>query len=172
MRKVWILLLSVSLWLSVANLSVFAAIGDPIVIDIPTEFGAARCNVCGACWNQAESKIDQPSDYNSCKTCLEKNIQGDSPNHKWTPLGCLPTSPGLFTQVILRVFVSIVGGVAFLAIIYGGGLILFSNGIPERVETGRSILISSVAGVLLVIFAVFILEFIGLEIFGLPGFGG
>lgn len=148
-----------------ADNSVFA-------IEDPTKHGLARCNVCGACWNQAESKVEQPSDYPQCKACLEKNIQGDPPEYKWTPLGCLPTSPGNFTQVILRVFISVVGGLAFLAILYGGALILFSNGMPERVAAGRSILMSAVAGVLLVVFAVFILEFIGVEIFGLPGFGG
>ncbi|NCN58747.1 hypothetical protein COW99_05620 [Candidatus Roizmanbacteria bacterium CG22_combo_CG10-13_8_21_14_all_38_20] len=175
MRKAFIFfVLLISPWLFQVSL-VYAheiAPAPHVSIAIPTPDAAQRCDICGSCYNQATQVNDEPGDYDQCVLCLTKNTAGHPPEHKWTPLGCLPTSPGLFTQVILRVFVSIVGGVAFLAILYGGGLILFSNGIPERVETGRSILISSVAGVLLVIFAVFILEFIGLEIFGLPGFGG
>jgi len=173
MRKfLWYFLLVGYIFFVPAYNLVFAATGDPVFIEDPTEYGLQSCNVCGACWNRSQNAVEAPGDYASCKTCLGQNKEGIAPEYRWTPLGCLPTSPDGFTQVILRVFISIVGGFAFLAILYGGALILFSGGIPERVETGRSILISSIAGVLLVIFAVFILEFIGLEIFGLPGFGG
>lgn len=119
------------------------------------------CDLCGGCVGE-----ELPPDYDKCMACITKD------DHTWTVLGCLPTSPGGFTQAALQVLTSVVGGVAFLALLYGGALILTSSGNAERLAAGKSILASAIGGLILVVFAVFILRFIGVEIFALPGFGG
>lgn len=133
-------------------------------IDIQSVSPYQTCDICGGCWDGETQTF--PPDYNECKACIE---QAD---HKWTIFGCMPTSLGGFVQTMLQVVTSVVGGVAFLAMLYGGFLILTSAGNAEQLNAGKSILMGAIGGVILVVFAVFILEFIGITIFGLPGFGG
>lgn len=137
---------------------------SPVLARVPTIppiGGAHTCDLCGGC-------VDQPlpPDYDDCIACSQRE------EYKWTVFGCLPASPGGFVQTVLKVITSLVGGVAFLALLYGGGIILTSSGNPERLEAGKSMLRSAIIGILLVIFAVFILKFLGVVVFDLPGFGG
>ena len=124
---------------------------------------AADLQTCDACGGCVGSQL--PDDHTECTTCTDRD------GYSWTVLGCLPTSPGGFVQSSFRVITSIVGGLAFLALLYGGGLVLTSQGSEERLSAGKSILISAITGVVLTLFAVFILRFIGVEVFKLPGFG-
>jgi len=88
----------------------------------------------------------------------------------WTALGCIPTDPGQFISWLLPAAIGIAGGLAFLLIIYGAFTILTSSGNPEKLNSGKEILISALAGLLLIIFSVFILKLIGVDILGIPGF--
>ena len=45
-----------------------------------------------------------------------------------------------------------------------------SAGNPEQLNAGKELIGSSIAGLLLVVFSVFILQFIGVNILGIPGF--
>ena len=88
-----------------------------------------------------------------------------------TALGCIQTSPsGLFGKV-LPIFIGLAGGLAFLLILFGGFQIIMSAGNPEQLNEGRELVSSAVAGLLLVIFSVFLLKLIGYDILRIPGFG-
>ena len=63
------------------------------------------------------------------------------------------------------------GGIAFLLILFGGFQILTSAGNPEKLNEGRELVSSAVAGLLLIIFSVFLLRLIGYDILRIPGFG-
>lgn len=64
-----------------------------------------------------------------------------------------------------------IGGViAFILIVIGGFQIILSSGNPERVKAGKEMITSAIAGLLLIIFAVFILKLIGADILKIPGF--
>ena len=66
-----------------------------------------------------------------------------------------------------------IGGlIAFILIIIGGLQIILSAGNPDRVKAGKEMITSAIAGLLLIIFAVFILRLIGYDILKIPGFGG
>jgi hypothetical protein len=121
---------------------------------------AQTIDKCGG----AEGSDNNPADYNECKECLSKK------DHKWTVVGCISSSPGGFTQSTLRILMSIVGGLSFLALLYGGGLLLTSRGNPEKLESGKGVIVKAIIGLFLTLFAVFILRFIGIEILSLPGF--
>lgn len=87
-----------------------------------------------------------------------------------TAFGCIPTDTSGFITKIISISVGIVGGIAFLLILFGGFQILTSSGNPEKLNAGKELISSAIAGLLLVIFSVFILRFIGVSILGIPGF--
>ncbi len=85
-----------------------------------------------------------------------------------TAIGCIPVeNTQSFAGWILRWAIGIAGGVAFILIIVSGFMITTSSGDPKRLQAGRELLTSAIAGLLLVIFATFILRLIGVDILGL-----
>lgn len=66
--------------------------------------------------------------------------------------------------------VGLIGGVALLFIIYGGFLLALSGGDPSRIRAGREYIMYSIIGMLLAIFALVILNVIGVNILHIPGF--
>jgi len=94
----------------------------------------------------------------------------DDPQAIPTAIGCISTEPSGFVASILNFAIIIGGAVAFLLIIFGAFQILTSSGTPEKVQAGKELITSAIAGLLLIIFAVFILRLIGAEILKIPGF--
>jgi len=87
-----------------------------------------------------------------------------------TSIGCVSTNPTTLFASILRLAIGLAGGIAFLLILFGGIRILTSAGNPEALNQGREIVTSAIAGLILIIFSVFILRFIGIDILAIPGF--
>ncbi len=90
-----------------------------------------------------------------------------------TAIGCLSVlnSPEGFFGQILKWAVGVGGGIAFLLIVYSGFMIMSSAGNPERLKAGQELLTSAISGLILLIFSIFILRFIGIDILGLGAFG-
>jgi len=140
-----------------------------------TDLGPAGCpqfQTCGAnCSPSTLTPSAEVCDYvtdatqnTKCRKCdLEKGV--------WTALGCIHTTPQLFIGEILRIGVSIGGGIAFLLILFGGFQILTSAGNPEKLNAGKELITSAITGLLIIIFSLFILRLIGFNIFRIPGFG-
>jgi hypothetical protein len=100
-----------------------------------------------------------------CKNCAN-NLHGI-----WTAIGCLPVDfTGFVNGYLFTYGVGIAGGIAFLYFLYGTFLVMTSAGVAEKVAEGREIIISALSGLLLLIFSVFILRVIGVDILKLPGF--
>ena len=55
--------------------------------------------------------------------------------------------------------------------LYAGFMIMTASGNPERIKAGQELMTSAVAGLILLIFSIFILRFIGVDILGLDAFG-
>lgn len=90
-----------------------------------------------------------------------------------TAIGCIPIeNTSEFIAFILRWAIGIGGGIAFLLIVYAAFMIMTSRGNPERLKAGQELLNSAIAGLILLIFSIFILRVIGIDILKLPGFGG
>lgn len=90
----------------------------------------------------------------------------------WTAFGCLPTNePQEFITWLLGAAIGIAGGIAVLLMIFGGFLIILSSGDPQKLQTGKDILTSAIIGLVVIIFSVFLLRIIGVEILKIPGFG-
>lgn len=88
-----------------------------------------------------------------------------------TAIGCITVNDTTeFITFILRFGVGVGGGVAFLLILFSALQIITSSGNPEKLKAGKELLATSISGLLLIIFSVFLLEIIGVRILRLPGF--
>ncbi len=102
----------------------------------------------------------------SCNSCL---FDGQ---HIWTAIGCLPVDLSLLIKdYIFTTGVGIAGSIAFLYFLYGAFMILTSAGDAERIEEAKQVITSSLTGLLLIVFSIFLLKVIGVDILALPGFG-
>ena len=87
-----------------------------------------------------------------------------------TAIGCINPSPSGIFEVFFRIGIGIAGGIAFLLIVFGGFQIITSAGNPEKLNEGKEAVSSAIAGLLMIIFSIFLLKIIGVNILGLPGF--
>ncbi len=88
-----------------------------------------------------------------------------------TALGPLPTDiPGLLTKVF-SIALAIAGVLALGLIIASGYRLMMSQGNPEQVKGAREQLTAAIVGLLFIIFSLVILQIIGANILGIPGFG-
>jgi hypothetical protein len=87
-----------------------------------------------------------------------------------TAIGCIPvTGQNQLLQFIFPWAIGVAGGTSFLLIIVAGFLIMSSGGDPQKAKAGKELLGAAVAGLVMVIFSVYILDVIGLRIFRFPG---
>lgn len=101
----------------------------------------------------------------ACETCMKSGTAA------WTAIGCIDASPSKFVGSLLGLAIGMAGGIAFLLILFGGFQIITSAGNPEKLNAGRELIASAVAGLLFIIFSLFLLRLIGYTIFQIPGFG-
>lgn len=87
-----------------------------------------------------------------------------------TALGCIPTkNTSAFIAWFLGWAIGIAGGIAFLLILAAGFIIMTASGKPEQLQHGRELLTAAISGLILIIFSVFLLQLIGVEILKIPG---
>ena len=88
-----------------------------------------------------------------------------------TALGCIDVSNvNALTVSILKLGIGIGGGIAFLLMLLAVFMIMTSAGDPKRLQAGQELITSALMGLLLIIFSVFLLQFIGITVLGIPGF--
>lgn len=160
-------------------------VGIALPIEEPHK-SVATCDVCGYC--QGVAKV--PGNWQACARCVYPGvakagtnadptslgtlttadgvIPTPDPNHFYTGFGCLSTQPGEFTAQMSSFFFSIIGGIAFLAFIYGTAVIATARSDAGRLNQGRRILIGSIVGLLFALMSVFIIQFLARSL-GLPG---
>lgn len=152
------------------------------------------CDLCGYC-----PPNPTPANWPDCKRCIYPNASADAtsgdtlrivdletntpptpaPGKQYTMLGCLGTNLGGFqqqgaaagvVQQLLSVIFSIVGGIAFLTIIYGSFVIITSQANPERLNYGKKIVFGAIVGVIFAISSVFLINLLATGILRIPGF--
>lgn len=86
-----------------------------------------------------------------------------------TAIGCVPAldSSQALIGFILNWAIGIASGVAFLLILFSGFQIMTSSGDPQRLKAGQELLTAAISGLILLVFSVFILRLIGVQILGL-----
>lgn len=81
-----------------------------------------------------------------------------------TALGPIPADPEGLAGWVLKTSIGVAGGVAFLLMLYGGFLFLTSAGDPNKLQEATDVIMSALAGLLMIIFSVFLLRLIGYDI--------
>lgn len=89
-----------------------------------------------------------------------------------TDIGEIGIDPGSMVNVILNYAVGIGGGLALVLIIWGGFRIITSNGNPEEVKKGKETITYAIVGLILILFAVVIMNVVGGGILAIPDIGG
>lgn len=97
--------------------------------------------------------------------------EGCADNAISTAVGCIHTSPAALVKDVMTFVIGIGGGIAFLMMLLGAFQMLTSAGNPETLNAGKERLTSAVIGLLMVIFAVLLLQIIGWGVLKIPGFG-
>jgi len=140
-------------------------VGDPSCVCIQPTISPLE-NIKPLCKNIDRSKSD--GEYNSCRDCLS----GKSGTvGVWTGLGCIYTDTKSFIQeTIFGLGIGLAGGFSLLCIIYAAFMMQSSQGNPEKLKKAQEMITSCIMGLMLIIFSVFILKLIGVNILKIPGF--
>ncbi|MGB9883063.1 MAG: hypothetical protein ACPLRN_00915 [Microgenomates group bacterium] len=112
------------------------------------------------------SALKNTAEINQCFNNCMKDGGG-----VWTALGCF--SSDFSTLIKEKVFgfgIGLAGTIAFLCIIYAAFQIQTSSGNAEKIKKAQELLTSCIMGLILIIFSVFILRLIGVNILKIPGF--
>lgn len=117
-----------------------------------------------------ESKYTSPQINNGSFTIVSDLTHGldFNPESKKvkTELGDLPRDPAELATAGIRIGIGVGGGIAFLLMVFGSFKLIFAGGNPEAVQSGREVITAAIIGLLVVVFAAFILQLIGISIFG------
>lgn len=87
-----------------------------------------------------------------------------------TALGCVPVKMSSFVTWLLPYFFGIAGGVSFLIMVSSFLSIAMSSGDPKAVAEAREKITSAITGLLVSVFAIFLLRLIAVDILQIPGF--
>ncbi len=93
---------------------------------------------------------------------------GNSPTVN-TALGCIPVRVDEFVVWLLPFVFGIAGGISFLLMAYGFIMMTTSSGDPKAVQGAIETVQSAIVGLLVSIFAIFILRLITVGILKIPG---
>lgn len=108
---------------------------------------------------------NSPVDAGKCTSCFQAG-------GIYTSIGCISDISNVQSLVatVFNVGLGLAGGFAFMCIIYAAFLLQTSGGSPDRVKKSKELMTSCITGLLLIIFSIFILRLIGVQILKIPGF--
>lgn len=89
----------------------------------------------------------------------------------WTAIGCVPTDAQGILRTTIKLGLFSGGGFALIMILFGAFNLSISQGDPKKVSESKDIITAAIIGLIFIIFSVSILQFIGVEILRIPGFG-
>jgi len=156
----------------------------------PTSFPQNNCPICrdGYVWNYGyqtcqnvnnTTEYEDPLNYIDCgsEPCVpgcgcgtDACQQNAGPIQ--TAIGPIdPSNLQGFIQQLLNLALGVAGGIAFLLMLFGAFQIMTSSGNPEKMKSGSELITSALAGLLFIIFSIFLLKLIGVKILDIPGFG-
>lgn len=87
-----------------------------------------------------------------------------------TAIGCIHTKPEALVKDFLTFTVAVGGGIAFLMMLLGAFGMITSAGNPDALKAATDRFTSAIIGLLFVIFAVLLMQIIGVGILAIPGF--
>ncbi len=164
------------------NVQVYCRTAVGIIDECNTSFTVSAVETCtDDCTDDGDCAAGETCD----KSCDPNGVVGDcvtpgpgpSPDEPCfvngkegikTGLGCIPTDPTGLVEKILQIAIGVSSGIAMLLLIAGAFKVLTSSGDPKAVMEGRETITSAIAGLLLILLSVAILNIIGIRILGIP----
>lgn len=139
--------------------------------------GAAGCTTDNDCVDNAGGKYCLPDKTGSLSCQNSPNQLAINPCVTkgndfvcQTAIGAIGTSAGGFAQGVLQLFLGLAGLILLFTIILNGYKFMTSQGDPEKVKEARESITAAIAGLLVIIFSIVILQLITVDILHLPGF--
>lgn len=143
------------------------------------------CDACGYCQNG-----EPPSNWINCAQCLydsdDPNVtlaSDPNPNKAYTVFGCLEMGSGCdptigsdcttegaasFTNFFLNFFTTVIGGLAFLVMLFGGVKVLMARGDPDAMSEGKRYVYGAILGLIVVASSVLIVKLVGGSLLQIP----
>lgn len=107
--------------------------------------------------------LKDSKDYGNCVSCSSSGV--------WTSIGCVKNNLNSFIgETVFGMGIGLGGGFSLLCIIYAAFMMQSSQGNPEKLKKAQEMITSCIMGLMLIIFSVFILKLIGVNILKIPGF--
>lgn len=114
--------------------------------------------------------ISNTKERAECENCFDIGKKASKDIGVWTAFGCVYSDLGKFiSEKLLGWGVGLAGVVALLCIIYAAFTLQTSAGNPEQIKKAQELLTSCIMGLMLIVFSVFILRLIGVNILMIPG---
>lgn len=126
---------------------------------IPDADREAACRACQTGGGLKGAKKDGSASYD-----------GKTPGI-WTAIGCIPAKPESIVRTFVTVGLNISGGIALVMLLAASFMMSTAQGDPKRMNDGKDMFSSAMVGLLFVVFSVTILEFGGVRVLQIPGFG-
>lgn len=134
---------------------------DPDNIGEAETLGPDKFNLC-----------EQINDPTAQQKCLDCSGGEDGTEGIWTAVGCINREPEEILGRMIRLGISMGGGIALLMILSAGFTLTVSQGNAQKTAQAKEMITAAITGLLFIIFSVTILQFIGFSILKIPGFGG
>lgn len=147
----------------------------------PNNTGAIARSVSAAVQcspDQCNEDLDANSSYELCKQINTSTPQYGacmdcfSKDGVWTAVGCIPNNPQGVIKAVVTIGLGLSGGVVLIMILVGAAMLSVSQGDPNKTKEAQEIITSAIIGLVFIIFSVTILQFVGVSVLRIPGFGG
>ncbi len=126
-------------------------------------------------------QIPNSQERSACESCVKQEeitnekgevVSAGSVSGLWTAVGCIKTDSTSILRTFITIGLSLGGSVALIMILVAGFMFSTSQGDAKRTGEAKEMLTSAIIGLLFIIFSVTILQFIGVTLLRIPGFGG
>lgn len=119
-----------------------------------------------------EDDFDDPNTQRgACWVCVTQNGKFEGPEDSgkiYTGLGCISVSNEGLAKDLIRLLLGVSGGIALISILSASFMLTISQGDSNKVKNAKELITASITGLLFLIFSIFILEFIGVDILHIP----
>jgi hypothetical protein len=130
----------------------------------------AKGDSCCRCQTgSANSHLDCSGDGSSC-TCTGSSNNGATVG-LWTAVGCIPTTYQGITGTLLKIGLMVGGGAGMLMILGAALVLATSEGEQKKINDAKDQITAAIIGLVFIIFSITILQFVGVQILQIPGFG-
>lgn len=115
--------------------------------------------------------LGDAAEQDACRECMNTDPNSTDRAGVWSGIGCVKTNLAEFVQeTVFGMIIGIAGMAALLCIIYCAFQLQLSQNNPEKIKETQELLTSCITGLILILFSIFILRIIGVDLLRIPGF--